>query len=70
MSWCSHIKYIKNKMSRGIGILAKARNYFKLNTLLTLYHSFLYPYINYCIEVWGMANLYYMSSLLKLQKKL
>ena len=56
-------------MSRGIGILAKARKYFKLNTLLTLYHSFLYPYINYCIEVWGKANIYYMSSLLKLQKK-
>ena len=69
MSWCSHIKYIKNKMSRGIGILAKARKYFKLNTLLTLYHSFLYSYINYCIEVWGKANIYYMSSLLKLQKK-
>ena len=31
-------------MSRGIEIICKARNIFKLDTLLTLYYSFIQPY--------------------------
>ena len=29
LSWCEHIQYIKNKISKGIGILCKARKIFK-----------------------------------------
>ena len=33
--------YIKGKMSRSIGLICKARNFFKLDTLLNLYYSFI-----------------------------
>ena len=69
LSWCDHLKYIKNKISKGIGILYKGRKLFKQSTLLTLYYSFLYPYFSYCIEVWGSAANCHISSVFKLQKK-
>ena len=56
-------------MSRGIGIICKARKFFKLDTLLNLYYSFIQPYMTYCIEVWGGMSKTYMSSLFKIQKK-
>ena len=56
MSWINHINHVKSKVAKGIGILCKARKYLKRSTLLTLYYSFIYPYITYCLEVWGNAN--------------
>ena len=49
----SHVKYIKGKISRGIGILYKAKRILKESSLLTLYYAFIYPYFTYCITVWG-----------------
>ena len=56
-------------MSKGIGILYRAKDYLKYDTLLTLYYSFIYPYIVYCIEVWGSTTKGNLVSLLKLQKR-
>ena len=36
ITWIPHITYVKNKVSNGIGILFKARNYFKRNALINL----------------------------------
>ena len=48
-------------MSRGIGIICKARKFFKLDTLLNLHYSFIQPYVTYCIEVWGGMSKTYMT---------
>ena len=69
LSWKDHIVYVKNKISKGIGIINKARKYFDQNTLRTLYYSFVYPYVTYCLEVWGKANDCHLSLLFKLQKR-
>jgi hypothetical protein len=69
LSWSEHIQYIKCKISKGIGILCKARKKFKLETLITIYYSFIYPYLTYCIEIWGKASDRYISSIFKLQKR-
>ena len=55
ISWLSHIQFIKTKISKGIGILCKARKYLTISSLITLYFSFIYPNILYCIETWGGA---------------
>ena len=34
-----------------------------------LYYSFVYPYLIYCVEVWGNAHDTYLDPLIKLQKK-
>ena len=50
LSWIQHINYVKNKVSKCVGIMYKARRYLSKNSLLNLYHSFVYPYLIYCIE--------------------
>ena len=43
--------------------------YFDQETLLTLYHTFVYPYLNYCIHVWGKAYNVHIYDLIVLQHK-
>ena len=69
LSWANHIDSIKMKISKGIGILNKAKIYINLSTLVTLYHSFIHPYLTYRLEVWGGAGDVYLLSLFKLQKR-
>ena len=69
LNWNEHLKYIKGKISRGIGILCKARKLLNITTLVTLYNCFLYPYITYGIEVWGAASDCHIEPLFILQKR-
>ena len=52
LNWIEHIAYVKNKISKGIGIMYKARQYLSKCTLLNLYYAYIYPYMTYCIEIW------------------
>ena len=65
-----HIVYTKNKISKGLGIIAKARKYLNRETLLKLYNAFVFPYLTYCVEVWGTAPKKYLDPLIKIQKKI
>ena len=53
-NWIEHITYIKNKISKAIGIMYKARQYLNKSSLVNLYYSYVYPYLTYCIEVWDV----------------
>ena len=65
-----HIQYIKGKISRGIGIIYKAKRLLNKETLLTLYYSFIYPYFNYCLTVWGNTFKTQIDILQKLQNRI
>ena len=69
LSWKYHISYISGKIARGIGIIKKARKFLKKESLLSLYYSFIYPYLIYCNHVWGNACKSYLKTLVVLQKK-
>ena len=69
LSWSSHILYIKSKIAKSIGIICKARKKLCKNTLLTLYYSFIHPYLNYGIEIWGNTYAKYTNLLFIQQKK-
>ena len=56
INWTHHISYIKNKISKGFGIILRARKLFTKSTLLKLYNSFVLPYLIYCVEIWGNAS--------------
>ena len=34
-----------------------------------MYHSFVFPYLIYCVEIWGNASAIHLDSLKKIQKK-
>ena len=69
LCWKNHIAYISNKISKGLGILIKARQYLSKSTLVQLYYSFVYPYINYCNHIWGSTYATRLNRLVLLQKK-
>ena len=50
LKWCEHISYVKNKVSKGLGIIFKARMFVDKKCLRSLYHSFVHPYLTYSIE--------------------
>ena len=52
LNWSPHITYISKTIAKGIGIILKARKVFNNETLSSLYYTFFYPYLNYCIHVW------------------
>jgi hypothetical protein len=70
LSWNSHIQYISNKISKGIGILLRARQSLYIESLLTLYNSLIKPYFTYCITSWGNTTKGNMNKLYILQKKI
>ena len=70
LNWIEHISYVKSKMSKGIGIMFKARQFLTKKALLMLYHAYIYPYMTYCIEVWGCTSQTQLNCLFLLQKKI
>ena len=70
LNWTQHIAHVKNKVSKGIGIMYRARNYLTKNSLKSLYFSYIYPYLIYCVEIWGISPQTHLKPLLLLQKKI
>ena len=69
LNWAEHIRYIKNKIAKSLGIIFKIRIFVDKHTLRNMYFTFIYPYLIYCIEVWGNANEMQLTTLVKIQKK-
>ena len=69
LTWKKHISYISGKVSRGIGVIVRARRVLNSDALLTLYYSFIYPFFTYCNHVWGSAYATSLQPLLLLQKR-
>ena len=63
LNWSNHISYIKSKIAKGIGIICRARKFFSKS-------AFIFPYLIYCVEVWGNALSTHTQPLIKLQNKI
>ena len=70
LNFIHHISYKKNKISKGMDLLLKARNYLNKTALIKVYKTFIYSYLIYCIEVWGNACEVHLEPLMKLQNKI
>ena len=69
LNWSAPIRYIQNKIAKGIEIIIKTRKVFDYETLLSLYNSLIYPYITYCIYAWGNAFPTHIKPIVLSQKK-
>ena len=69
LTWKDHILYISNKISRGIGMIIKAKKRLNKNALVCLYYSFIYPYITYCNHIRGTAPVSSLNKIVVLQKR-
>ena len=70
LNWRCHIDYIASRVSKNIGIIVKVKTILNLKTAKDLYYSFIYPYLNYCCCVWGLACITYLSKLHIIQKRI
>ena len=52
-----------------MGIIIKARKYLNKKPLVNLYHSFVFPYLPYCIEIWDNASDIHLDALITIKKK-
>ena len=69
LTWKYHVNYVCSKISKNIGILIKSHKIFNMDTLLTLCYSFIYPYLNHCVHLWGSTYASYINKVFLLQKK-
>ena len=71
LTWKWHIDHIAGKISRGIGMIIKTRQYLNKTGLMSLYYSFIYPYLTYCNHIWGATYMYKtrLKRLVTLQNK-
>ena len=70
LNWKDHVSYLIGKISKGIGMVIKARQYFIKNGLIVLYYSFIYPYLIYCNHIWGCTYKNYPKKIVTLQNKI
>ena len=60
LTWKDRVAHVASKVSRGMGMIIKARNYLNRKGLLTLYYTLVYPYLTYFNHIWG--NIYQSNS--------
>ena len=70
LNWSEHTKLVTQKISKGIGVIIKARKYFNHETLLSLYNTMILPFLSYCVHVWGAASAVHLERIYILQKKI
>lgn len=70
LTFKSHINTVASKLSKGIGILCRAKRLLDSKTLTLLYNALIQPYLAYCITIWGHTYQTYISRIHLLQKKL
>ena len=47
-TWIPHIKYIRSKVARSVGVLGKTREILNYKSLITIYNTLILPYLSYC----------------------
>ncbi len=69
LSWSQHIKAIKAKMSRYVGVMYRIKSLLPMKARVQIYHSIVQSHINYCSLILGFAARAHINSLFAGQKK-
>ena len=69
LQWKEHINCVSLKIKKCIAIMHDLRYIFMVNTIKQLYNSFIFPYIDYCLEAWGRTYPRNINPVYVMQKK-
>ena len=69
LSWKDHIQYVTKKVASAVGILNKLKKSLNLEARKILYYSLIYPYLQYCIIIWGNSQPTLLSPIFIKQKR-
>ena len=53
LNWKDHIILISTKISKNLGIINKTKFILSNDIILLLYYALIFPYLIYCITIWG-----------------
>ena len=70
LSWKPHILSVSREISKSIGIIYKSSFCLPKTSLRSLYCSLVYPYLTYCVSVWGSTYQSNLNRIIILQKKI
>ena len=59
LNWIEHISYVKSKMSKGIGIMFKAKQFLTKKALLMLYHAYIYTVLRFGVVLLKLNSIVY-----------
>ena len=69
LTWIPHITNVARKVSKPVGVMYKASFCLCKRSLITLYYFLLYPYLQYCVSVWGSTYPSNLNRIFMLQKR-
>ena len=53
LNWKCHLGYLKNKLLKIVLIIKNVVYFVNTSAMIKLYYALFYPYLIYCIEIWG-----------------
>ena len=56
LSWNDHISSLCTKVSMNVGVMSRLKWFLPKHILVTLYNSFVLPYLNYDSVAWGSST--------------
>ena len=63
LTWCNHIAYLENKLSRSVGLFYRMRQFLSDSALESLYFSFVYSHLQFSIGAWGGVGITTLNQL-------
>ena len=70
LNFSVHVNYICSKLSRTTGIFYRIARTVPDYVLINMYYSLVYPYLIYCVLIWGDAADAHLNPLIIIQKKI
>ena len=69
LTWKPHITYIRKKVAKACGYIAKVCHCVKIDTLISVYYALVHSYLRYGITSWGNATSTAMQPLISLANR-
>lgn len=69
LNWKEQIRQVKSKVGKCLAILYNVKEILSVQSMKLLYNSLVFPYINYCLEVWGNTYQSNTHPIFVMQKK-
>ena len=70
LTWNSHIAQVKKQISQACGALTRLRHYLPINSLITVYYSLVFSYLQYGISSWGSVSTYLLETIKTIQNEI
>ena len=69
LTFKNHVDLACKKLSRSVGVIRRLANYLPNYVLNKLYFSLVYPYLSYCVVVWGSSCRTQINRLINIQDR-